>query len=46
MIGVRNSTVTGFEPDVDLRGDVSVGGESFVSGHAVLVAAIAGVVAP
>ena len=32
--------------DVHLRGDVSVHGESFVSGHAVLVAAIAYVVVP
>jgi membrane-associated phospholipid phosphatase len=31
---------------VHLRGDVSVGGESFVSGHALLVAAIACVVVP
>ena len=32
--------------DIHLRGDVSVGGESFVSGHAVLVAALAGLIAP
>ena len=32
--------------DIQLRGDVSVGGESFVSGHAVLVAALAGLVMP
>ena len=32
--------------DIHLRGDVSTGGESFVSGHAVLVTAIAGLVAP
>ena len=33
-------------PDAHLRGDVSAGGESFVSGHALLVAALAGVVTP
>jgi undecaprenyl-diphosphatase len=32
--------------DLHLRGDVSPTGESFVSGHAVLVAAIAGLVTP
>ena len=32
--------------DIHLRGDVSVAGESFVSGHAVLVAALAGVLTP
>ena len=32
-------------PDIQARGDVHLSGESFVSGHAVLVAALAGVVA-
>ncbi|HET9547099.1 MAG TPA: phosphatase PAP2 family protein [Desertimonas sp.] len=32
--------------DIETRGDVSVSGESFVSGHAILVAAVATVVAP
>jgi undecaprenyl-diphosphatase len=32
--------------DIELRGDVSATGESFVSGHAVLVAALAALVAP
>jgi undecaprenyl-diphosphatase len=32
--------------DIHARGDVSLHGESFVSGHAVLIAAIAGVVVP
>ncbi|HET6954691.1 MAG TPA: phosphatase PAP2 family protein [Acidimicrobiales bacterium] len=32
--------------DADLRGDVPSGGESFVSGHAVLIAALACLVAP
>lgn len=42
----RTRPGTSIGPDVHLRGDVSIGGESFVSGHAVLVTAIAGVVAP
>ena len=42
----RTRPGTSIGPDVHLRGDVSIGGESFVSGHAVLVPAIAGVVAP
>ncbi len=45
-IVTRTRPGTSIGPDVELRGDVSIGGESFVSGHAVLVAAIAGVVAP
>jgi undecaprenyl-diphosphatase len=40
----RPATSTG--GDVHLRGDVSATGESFVSGHAVLVAAIAGLLTP
>jgi undecaprenyl-diphosphatase len=32
--------------DIETRGDVSVRGESFVSGHALLVTALAGLVAP
>ncbi len=32
--------------DIETRGDVSVSGESFVSGHAILAAAVAMVVAP
>lgn len=40
----RPGTSTGGE--VHLRGDVSATGESFVSGHAVLIAAIAGLVTP
>ena len=32
--------------NVHLRGDVGATGESFVSGHAVLVAALAGVITP
>ena len=40
----RPGTSTGGE--VHLRGDVSATGESFVSGHAVLVAAIAGLITP
>jgi undecaprenyl-diphosphatase len=33
-------------PDIEVRGDVKLYGESFVSGHAVLIAAIAGLVTP
>jgi glycosyltransferase 2 family protein len=40
----RPATSTG--SDIETRGDVSVSGESFVSGHAILVAAVATVVAP
>ena len=32
--------------DIETRGDVSIRGESFVSGHALLVTAVAGLVAP
>jgi len=42
----RQRPGTSIGPDVHLRGDVSVAGESFVSGHAVLVTAIAGLVSP
>jgi len=42
----RQRPGTSIGPDVELRGDVSRIGESFVSGHAVLVAALAGVVSP
>jgi undecaprenyl-diphosphatase len=42
----RQRPATSIGPDITTRGDVHVVGESFVSGHAVLVAALAGVVAP
>ncbi|MFN2504070.1 MAG: phosphatase PAP2 family protein [Acidimicrobiales bacterium] len=42
----RSRPGTSIGPDVHLRGDVSRGGESFVSGHAVLVTALAGVISP
>ena len=45
-IVTRRRPGTSIGLDIHLRGDVSVGGESFVSGHAVLVAALAGVVVP
>ena len=45
-IVTRRRPGTSIGLDIHLRGDVSVGGESFVSGHAVLVAALAGVVTP
>jgi undecaprenyl-diphosphatase len=42
----RQRPGTSIGPDVHVRGTVSLHGESFVSGHAVLVAAIAGLVTP
>ena len=42
----RQRPGTSIGPDIELRGDVHLTGESFVSGHAVLVAALAGVVSP
>lgn len=42
----RQRPGTSIGRDIHVRGDVSVRGESFVSGHAVLIAAIACVVAP
>jgi undecaprenyl-diphosphatase len=42
----RERPGTSIGPDINVRGDVSVAGESFVSGHAILVAALAGVVSP
>jgi membrane-associated phospholipid phosphatase len=42
----RRRPGTSIGPDIHLRGDVSTAGESFVTGHAVLVAAIAGVLSP
>ncbi|MDP9464312.1 MAG: phosphatase PAP2 family protein [Actinomycetota bacterium] len=42
----RERPGTSIGPDVHLRGDVPTTGESFVSGHAVLVAALAGIIAP
>jgi undecaprenyl-diphosphatase len=42
----RQRPGTSIGPDIHARGDVSLIGESFVSGHAVLVAALAGIVMP
>ena len=42
----RQRPGTSIGPDVHMRGVVSPSGESFVSGHAVLVAAIAGLITP
>ena len=42
----RQRPGTSIGPDIHLRGDVSADGESFVSGHAVLIAALAALVAP
>jgi glycosyltransferase 2 family protein len=42
----RQRPGTSIGPDIHTRGDVSLTGESFVSGHAVLVAGLAGVITP
>lgn len=42
----RQRPGTSIGPDVHLRGDVKLTGESFVSGHAVLITALAGIVLP
>ncbi len=42
----RERPGTSIGPDIHLRGTVSLTGESFVSGHPVLVTAIAGLVSP
>jgi len=42
----RERPGTSIGESAELRGDVSVGGESFVSGHAVMAAAMACVIAP
>jgi membrane-associated phospholipid phosphatase len=42
----RERPGTSIGGDIETRGDVSVSGESFVSGHAVLAAALAGLVSP
>jgi undecaprenyl-diphosphatase len=42
----RQRPGTSIGSDIHTRGDVSLTGESFVSGHAVLVAALAGVITP
>lgn len=42
----RSRPYTSIGPEIEVRGDVERHGESFVSGHAVLVAALAGIVAP
>lgn len=42
----RSRPGTSIGADVETRGDVSIAGEGFVSGHAVLIAALAGLVSP
>jgi undecaprenyl-diphosphatase len=42
----RDRPGTSIGPNIHARGDVSLHGPSFVSGHAVLVAALAGVISP
>ena len=42
----RERPGTSIGSDINARGDVSLSGESFVSGHATLVTALAGVVSP
>jgi membrane-associated phospholipid phosphatase len=46
VIASRQRPGTSIGHNVHLRGDVTVTGESFVSGHAVLIAALAGIVTP
>ncbi|MET0149654.1 MAG: phosphatase PAP2 family protein [Acidimicrobiales bacterium] len=45
-VASRQRPGTSIGSDIHLRGDVSAGGESFVSGHAVLIAALATIVSP
>jgi undecaprenyl-diphosphatase len=45
-IVTRERPGTSIGPDIETRGDVSIAGESFVSGHAVLVTALASVIVP
>jgi glycosyltransferase 2 family protein len=42
----RQRPGTSIGPDIHARGDVMLTGESFVSGHAVLISALAGIVVP
>jgi undecaprenyl-diphosphatase len=42
----RERPGTSIGADIHMRGDVSAEGESFVSGHAVMVAAMAGLISP
>jgi glycosyltransferase 2 family protein len=42
----RERPATSIGPDINTRGDVKLSGESFVSGHALLVALLAGVLTP
>ncbi len=42
----RERPGTSIGPDVHLRGDVPLAGDSFVSGHAALAAALAGIIVP
>jgi undecaprenyl-diphosphatase len=42
----RQRPATSIGPDIEARGDIALSGESFVSGHAVMVVAVATVVAP
>jgi undecaprenyl-diphosphatase len=45
-IVTRERPGTSIGSDIETRGDVSIAGESFVSGHAVLATALASVIAP
>ena len=45
-IVTRERPGTSIGLDIETRGDVSIRGESFVSGHALLVTALAGLIAP
>jgi undecaprenyl-diphosphatase len=46
MMVSRERPGTSIGDHINMRGDVSAEGESFVSGHAVMVAALAGIVSP
>jgi undecaprenyl-diphosphatase len=45
-VASRQRPGTSIGRDIHIRGDVHAGGESFVSGHAVLIAALATIVSP
>jgi undecaprenyl-diphosphatase len=45
-VASRQRPGTSIGSDIHIRGDVHAGGESFVSGHAVLIAALATIVSP
>jgi undecaprenyl-diphosphatase len=46
MIVTRQRPAISIGPQIDIRGDVPIRGESFVSGHAILIAALVGLLTP